>query len=421
MQLTDYEKSMIDGKYGEPVRLAMNALYDLGEYYDAERFVEIVSCHEANTCHYGEAQVVFAEYLAEIGSTFAVPTTTNACTIDMKRWFLQKHDKDKMQGTRRLEAANIIVGAIPTWSCAPYQAGFQPCFGQHVACSESNVISFVNSVIGARTNRYATPLDLLCAIAGRVPYFGLHVTENRIAQGLVTLGDDIHPDFFEDDTVINLIAYAYGKTIGDRVWALGGMPRNMTTDNLKQFCATIASSGGVALAHIIGNTPEAQTLEMAFNNQPPKETITFGLADLKEAYRQISCTNKSDEINFISLGCPHFSYAEFQKLARLLAGRKISTNLEFWVHTSRSTYGRIADSGLLDTIENSGIKIFSDGCLLEHPAEKWGTTSIMTNSGKFATYCYNKVGIHPTIGNMDECVETAVCGKIKREVKPWTE
>ena len=39
-----------------------------------------------------------------------------------------------------------------------------------VACAESNVITFVNSILGARTNRYAGPLELLASIAGRVPH-----------------------------------------------------------------------------------------------------------------------------------------------------------------------------------------------------------------------------------------------------------
>lgn len=420
MQLTDHEKHMLDGGCGEPARMAMNVLTELGEYYGAERFVEIVAAHHANTCYYGEAQVAFGELLADMGAKFTVPTTTNACVIDMKRWFKQRHSKDKMQGTRRLEAANLTLGSIPTWSCAPYQCGYQPSFGQQLACSESNVISFYNSVIGARTNRYSNPLDLLCAIAGRVPYTGLHVKENRYAQGIIKLGQDITSDFFEDGTVIALIAYAYGKIVGDRVWALDGMPKNLSIDDLKQFCATIASSGGVALAHIIGITPEAQSIEMAFNNKKPREERIIGVSELKEAYRQISCEYDTDDIDLISLGCPHFSYIEFQQLTDLFFGRKVHPNIEFWVYTSRSTYSRMQDSGLLDDVENTGVKVFCDGCLLEHPADKWGTKTIMTCSGKFATYCFNKVGIHPALGSMSECVETAVKGRMVREERPWT-
>ena len=36
---------------------------------------------------------------------------------------------------------------------------------------------------------------------------------------------------------------------------------------LKQFSATAASSGGIALFHMIGVTPEAQTKEQAFGGK----------------------------------------------------------------------------------------------------------------------------------------------------------
>ena len=53
-----------------------------------------------------------------------------------------------------------------------------------------------------------------------------------------------------------LVSYAFGSIVGDRVWALEGMPANITNDNLKQCSATAASSGGIALFHMIGVTPE---------------------------------------------------------------------------------------------------------------------------------------------------------------------
>jgi predicted aconitase len=86
------------------------------------------------------------------------------------------------------------------------------------------VITFVNSILGARTNRYAGPLELLAGIAGRVPYFGLHVTENRKAQGLIVPGDDIAPEMFAHDSFYTYYAYAFGEIVGDRVWAMDGFP-----------------------------------------------------------------------------------------------------------------------------------------------------------------------------------------------------
>lgn len=194
MRLTDYEKSMLNGDQGEMRRQAMEALCDLARFYDVEEFVEVVGCHDDSTVYAGEAQVAFAEHLAGHGAKFAVPTTTNATACDINLWDRQKHEVETMAATRRIEAAHVKMGAIPTWSCAPYHVGMAPSFGQQFASAESNVICYYNSIIGARTNRYAGPLELLCGIAGRVPYFGLHVPENRYAQGLVKLGDDIRPE-----------------------------------------------------------------------------------------------------------------------------------------------------------------------------------------------------------------------------------
>lgn len=420
MKLTDYEKEMLDGQHGSAVQMAMKVLCDVGAHYGAEEFVEIVACHDDSTVYFGEAQVAFAEHLADLGAKFAVPTSTNACALDMARWDIQRHPASWMAATRRIEAAHIKMGAVPSWTCAPYQTGFSPVFGAQVAYAESNVISFMNSIVGARTNRYAGPLELLCGIAGRAPYFGLHKTENRYARGLVVLGDDIRPEMFEDPSMFNYVAYAYGKIVGDRVWALQGMPRrNLTMDNLKQFSATAASSGGIALFHLIGITPEAQTMEMAFGGKKPEEVVTIGLKELKEADAQLCNYGEQGAVDLVSLGCPHFSCAEFWALENALAGRKIHPNVALWVFTSRANYANVESSGLLDRIKRLGVQVFVDGCLMEYPTQAWGTRSIMTNSGKFGTYCFNKVGIHPVFGNLQDCVETAVAGRVIRGERVW--
>lgn len=420
MKLTEYEKELLDGIHGEAIQMSMKVLYDLGEYYGAEEFVEICACHDDSTVYFGEAQVAFAEHLADIGAKFAVPTSTNACALDMNRWDIQRHGSDWMAATRRIESSHIRLGAIPSWTCAPYQTGFSPAFGSQVAFAESNVIAFMNSIVGARTNRYAGPLELLCGIAGRVPNFGLHKTENRYAQGLVVLGDDIKEEMFDDPCMFNYVAYAYGKIVGDRVWALKGLPkRNLTMDNLKQFSATAASSGGIALFHLIGITPEAQTVEMAFGGKEPAETVTIGLKEIKEAAAELCNYEENGPIDLVSLGCPHFSCAEFQELEEELAGRAIHPSTSLWIFTSRANMANMESSGLLDRIKRLGVQVFADGCLMEYPTAEWGTRSIMTNSGKFGTYCFNKVGIHPVFGNLHDCVETAVAGKVIRGGALW--
>ena len=59
----------------------------------------------------------------------------------------------------------------------------RPVFGQQIAWGESNAIAFANSVIGARTERYPDLLDICCAITGRAPAVGLHLTERPRRSG----------------------------------------------------------------------------------------------------------------------------------------------------------------------------------------------------------------------------------------------
>ena len=109
MRLTDQEKAMLNGEEGEIRQQALQALYDLATFYDVEQFVEIVGCHDDSTVYAGEAQVAFAEMLAEKGARFSVPTTTNATACDINLWDRQKHDVEVMAATRRIELSLIHI------------------------------------------------------------------------------------------------------------------------------------------------------------------------------------------------------------------------------------------------------------------------------------------------------------------------
>ena len=419
MRLTDYEKAMLNGEQGEVRQQAIQALYDLAQFYDVDQFVEIVGCHDDSTVYAGEAQVAFAEMLANKGAKFAVPTTTNATACDINLWDRQKHDVETMSATRRIEAAHVKMGAVPTWSCAPYHIGVAPSFGQQFASAESNVICYYNSIIGARTNRYAGPLELLCGIAGRAPYFGLHVPENRYAQGLVKLGADIKPEYFTDESIFNLISYAFGSIVKDRIWALEGMPTiGVTNEILKQFSATAASSGGIALFHMIGVTPEAQTKEQAFGGKAPQEVVELHLEDLMNAESQITNPDVTD-LDAVVLGCPHASYNECVMVRDMFNGRKVNDNTNFWLITPRSVVDRLKDSGVYEDLIRLGVEVFSDGCILEYRNKNLGTNTMMSNSGKFDTYCFAMRGIQPVFGSMKDCIDSAVAGKVVKEAKPW--
>jgi len=417
MRLTDQEKAILEGKHGEARRIALLILADLGELFGAEEMMDISQVHIDSSAYMVDAGLEFAERVSELGGRVAVPTSLNISAIDLKRWKEYRVPPELLEKCRRMEKAYLKMGATPTWTCAPYQQGMIPRFGEQIAWGESNAIAFANSVIGARTNRYGDLIDICAAIVGRVPRFGLHLTENRKAEVLIRLAG-ITNEMFGDKAVYPLLGFLVGEIAGDRVSAIEGIPKNVDVDCLKGFSAAAASSGAVGLFHIVGVTPEAQTLEMCFQDTRPKAVAEISPKMIQDVEQRI-WTAKGDKLDLVAVGCPHFSFMEFRELARLMEGKKVHSSIAFWVFTSRTVYGWVKSSGMLKELTDSGIMVFTDGCPLQIPKETWHFHVMMTNSAKSANYCYSQTGLDVAYGSLEECVDSAVRGKICRRILPW--
>jgi hypothetical protein len=417
MHLTDKEKAMLNGEFGEAVRLSMSILVDVGRLYDASNMIPVAMVHDDSVFWVGQAQIDFAEHLVKLGGQFAVPTSSNACNIDQQRWREQLFSEESAEKYLRLIKAHIHLGVVPTFTCAPYQAGLIPRFGQDVAWAESNATVFANSVIGARTNRYAGLLELCVSLAGMAPNFGLHRPENRRAEIVVHL-NQLTDQMLSKESIWPLLGYAVGESAGDRVVAVDGAPAQVSIDALKSFGAAAASSGAVALFHLIGVTPEALEREACIDKNKPLIEDSISPATLREVERKLSTTQKGD-VDLVVLGCPHFSYQEFLRLTRLLSGQKIHSNVNTWVFTSRSVYHWLNEGGLLDALQDAGIKVFTDGCPLTVPYHAWNIRTIMTNSAKMATYCYSDIGVSILYSGLEDCIASAVAGRHIRRRKPW--
>lgn len=178
--------------------------------------------------------------------------------------------------------AYVRIGCWPTWTCAPYQLPGRPLFGEQVAWAESNAIVFINSVVGARTERYGDFIDICAAITGRVPEHGLHLTENRRAEVVFDVSD-LSPRSVATDLFWALLGYVVGARAGNLVPAVVGAPTDVSEDALKAFGAAAASSGAVALFHIVGVTPEAPSVDVALQGHNPLHVTEVTGTMLKQA------------------------------------------------------------------------------------------------------------------------------------------
>jgi cis-L-3-hydroxyproline dehydratase len=417
LTLSTKDHEMLRGDHGPAAKMAMSIVVRMAEVAGADELLDIRGAHIDSTVYIGEAGLEFAERLANLGAKVSVPTTLNVSGLDQHHWREWAVPSEWAKQAYRQMVAYQSMGSIPTWTCAPYQTEMRPSFGQQVAWGESNAIAFANSVLGARTERYPDLFDICCAITGRAPAIGLHLTENRAGEVLFRL-IDISEQLLQSDDFYPVLGNLIGKSSLDKIPVIDGMTFSRDEDQLKAFGAAAASSGGVALFHMVGITPEAPTLEQAFHGKSPLKTIQVTMDDLRESRRALTHTDSS-KLNMVVLGSPHFSLAEYRRLAPMLEGKRKHPDVKFLVTSSRAMTQLAERAGFLKPLETFGAQITVDTCILTSPMLPAEIQNLMTNSAKFAYYAPGLLGRKIAFGSLEDCVNSAVTGEIVRDESRW--
>lgn len=410
IELTDEDKRILDGEQGDVRRKALDLLLTLARIYDADSLVPVESVHinGASVTAIGEAGVRFVEEMAMDGAQIVVPATTNpkSSALSPKDVGL---DPGQEVAQKRLSAALGKLGAQVCSSCTPYLVGNAPARGKSIAWAESSAIVYANSVLGARSNREGGPTAIASAIMGKTIRTGYHLDANRGGTLLVKVQKPM-----AGTTAYGSLGYFVGGIAKDGVPVFEGLPSTISSDELKMLSAALATSGSVAMFHIVGVTPEAATREQAFRGRQPKEVIAYG--DLEEATVVSSLTRSgSDRVEWVTLGCPHFSMTEFSHAAALLAGKKISPDVMLWVNSSGPIAAQARQLGYVQAIEEAGGEIVCETCPVHIAgrvfARRQNITNLTTNSAKMAHYAFGQLGLFPRYGNIEECIAAAIAGR----------
>jgi len=396
MRLEQEEKDMLEGKYGKAAQKSMEILNALGEIFDAENMIAVhgVQIAGVSYANLGEAGLEYLNEMAEDGKV-RVLTTLNPAGMDRENWQVLGIDKEFAKNQNRAIDAFAKMGIITTCSCTPYLIGNAPHYGQHIAWAESSAVCYSNSVIGARTNREGGPSALASALTGKTPNYGYHLEKNRHGQILVKINAPIKGS--DEFGVL-------GKIIGDKLVELGkkipyitGIP-SATVEELKSFCASVATYGGTALFHMEDVTPE-------YNKYPKPSDLVFEIDQNDLDIARAELIDEDIEIDFVSIGCPHASIHEIAKLANLLKGKRVKK--EFWVTTARPTKKIADEAGYSKIIEDAGAKFAADTCCVVAPI-KGRFKGIMVDSAKACYYGRAKNKFKVKIGSVEECVEEAI-------------
>ena len=402
MNLTSEEKRMLDGEIGVGVQKAMELQVALGEAFNAERFVPVSRTHVALSGQEGDTY--WCELLVNGGAACRVPCTTNPAW-DVK--VLTQHygvSQDELDLVRRTYEVYTKIGAVMSLSCTPELQQNVPSFGEIVAFSESSATPYVNSVLGARSNRESSVSALAAAVTGRAPLYGLMFDENR--RGTMIVDVNFIPREAYD---WGLLGWYIGRFVGPEVPVLRfkNMGRRPSPEALLYLGAELNTSGAVPMYHIVGITPEAQSLEQAMGGKKPVKELVVSERDLRD--QQEALSEVGGAINLVILGCPHYTLDQVMELMAIMAGRRAS--VPFWILVSQATLTLADRNGVFKELQSLGANLVAETCIDEPCFKIFEGGLGVTDSPKCAYYRKRRGQLF-VIRRMSECVEAAVKGEI---------
>jgi predicted aconitase len=406
MKLTEEEQQMLDGKQGDIVRQSMELLVALGECYDAEHMIPIVSCHlvAPNPITAGKGGIAYIKSMAERGGRFVVPMTTDPASLEPCMWREMGFTEELYHEQIALSEAIAKMGGFLCNTCTPYLIGHYPRIREHVAWGESSAVIYANAVLGAKTNREGGPSALAAALTGRTPAYGFHLQEHRYGRLKIINTADL-----KCTSNYASLGYFIGKIAGDRVPIVTGISSSISQDEIKCFGAPLAVTGSVSHYHIVGVTPEASSEELASGGKRigPSDTFGFGLKELKETEEAL-CAIGPDEADLVILGCPHASITQLKQYAFLFSNRKVKDRIDVWILTSRTTKSYAREIGLSGVLESSGVKLVSNTCPTTMPGDYFkrrGVTGIASDAPKLLYNLAKARNIPCYYGQLDKFID----------------
>ncbi len=403
LELTAPDRALLDGDKGPAAQVAMEVLCRMAAANGADHLLDVTRGHIDGCILAHDANLIFAEKIADLGGQVLIPTTINAISVDRENWTTQGVETSFGAKASRLADAYVRMGARPTFTCAPYLLADSPEAGERIGWSESNAVLYANSVLGARSPKHPDYLDLFIAMTGRAPATGVYTDEGRRPDIVI---DIAAPAKVEDEDFWPVLGWRVGIMAPGNIPLLKGLEHlRPGPDDLKALCAAFATTSGAPMLHIAGHTPEAH-----LSPKPSSTLARLTTGDLTAAWHDLN--RGSPEIDLVAIGSPHASLIEIQRIADLFGDRSCAPGTKMIVTIGRDVLSLVHKDGLVERLAHKGVRLIPDlcWCSITKPIFPPDTRGIMTNSGKYAHYAHGLSGLHARLGGLRACVEAAVTG-----------
>jgi len=411
LELTEYERAMLDGAQGLAVKRAMQTICTMASVQGATKLVEVSRAHIDGCIYAAPAYLTFAQTMKTMGAKVKVPTTTNAISVDYSNWRNQGVALDFGIPASELAEAYVQMGVKSNFTCAPYQAEDAPSEDEYIGWSESNAVIYANTVLGARTEKHPDFFDLFIALTGRAPLAGVYLDDHRVAQIII----DVELPEGHDDAVWPMLGWLVGHIASDRIPLLTGLEGAvLCADDLRAICASFGTTSAAPMLHIAGVTPEASRPATR-----DAKRVSISHTDFVRAWGAFN--SGPAKIDLVALGSPHFSLDETRAFAGQMKHLHRNPGTAVVITLGRETKKAAQDEGLISQLTAKGIKVISDicWCTLTEPVFPPDARNLMTNSGKYAHYAPGLTGRTVRFGGLAECADAAATGLAKVGLPKW--
>ncbi len=419
MLLSDQEKRMLNDGLCPGTQRAISFLVKFGESFDAEKFMPVSYAHIA----YDFCPEEFWNLMTEgLQKTPHRVTTHPALTPEVwKKWGLPNAGVWIDEHERKLKKYKEL-GWLRTETCAEYLMGIFPRKGDIVPMAGSCMQIANNSLFGARVDRMGTLVSLAAAVCGRTPLMGLLLPENRYANYVFELEDEVDVTDWTSSHY-HCLGYFIGSQVpGFKPVAVKGLPLNLPFDHARALVISMPTSGTITLAHVVGTTPEAPSLDAALGNKKPDYVFKVGKKELADTWQRLNLCD-SDIVEHVAFGCPHTTIDEIGRIAALLKGKKIKTSM--LIGASASVEALARRQGWAQVIEKAGGHFLSVCPSIWNPftradvsGEKRAKTAA-TNSARCAHYLASVSGAAVHFGTEKDCVDAAIRGRWTGRMPKW--
>ena len=403
---------MLAGEMGPARQWAVDHQIQVARVFDALDMVEVSQAHMmADPESTGEAGVEFMERFAALPEDqrrVAIPMITDPRGVDLSYYDPLGQTETMANLERRFIAACEAMHIVMTNTCINYQTVMPPVRGEHVAYGDTGVVIYSNSICGARSNFEGGPSALAAGLTGFTPRYGLHLDEHRQATRRYRVREQP-----QGLTGWGILGAVIGRKAGSywEVPVLEGIERVPTSDEAKHMGAAMASYGSTPLFHMLGITPECNTLADVSGQHLPVEQISSD--DLSELRSEFGA--KGQKVYVVVFAAPQLSLLEMQRVAELCAHGQRHAQTALLVCTAPSVYVDAKRAGFVDAIEGFGGRVLQGTCFYQQYAREIGEANgwkrLLSNSTKIVNIL-GGYGYLPALASMEDCVASAVAGEI---------